>query len=161
MSIHEGDMKRRLLLTATIACSMLAGATPSPAGYWNYGCKGGLGDTAVIFDRNALLIMRKALGKGEIAGLMNSPIFTFETADNNSGFLPVMKFANGAYPDQKIVLTEKSSKAISEQKGHIGRREKSTVTYRKTYRYERIGYRDEPEQADIVMECIEHMVTAP
>lgn len=72
-----------------------------------------------------------------------------------------MKFAWGAYPDQKVVLTEKSSKAISERKGHLGTREKSTVTYRKTYHYERLGYRDQPEQADVVMECIEYLLTAP
>jgi hypothetical protein len=48
-------MKLRLRFTATIACSMLAGATPAPAGYWNYGCKGSVGDNAVTFDRNSFL----------------------------------------------------------------------------------------------------------
>src|SRR5260221_14550766 len=90
MSIHEGDMKRRLLFTALIACSMLAGATPPPAGDWNYGCKRGLRGTAVIFDRNAPLIMPKALGKGEDAGFMKSQKFTFETPGKKSRFLPGM-----------------------------------------------------------------------
>jgi hypothetical protein len=48
---------------------MLVGATPVTAGYWNYGCKGGLGDTALTFDRNTFLIMPKALATGGIAGL--------------------------------------------------------------------------------------------
>ena len=50
------------------------------------------------------------------------------------GATPAMKFARGAYPDQKIVLTEKSSKKISEQKGHVGSREKTMTTFSKTYR---------------------------
>ncbi len=37
-------MKRRLLFAITAACWMLAGTTPAPAGYWNYGRKGSIGD---------------------------------------------------------------------------------------------------------------------
>jgi hypothetical protein len=39
----------------------------------------------------------------------------YDADDNNSGFTTTMKFARGAYPDQKIVLTEKSSKKIFER----------------------------------------------
>src|SRR6266436_2759267 len=70
--IDEGSMKLRLLFAATIACSMLAGTTPAPAGYWNYGCKGSVGDSAVTFDRNTFLIMPKALAKGDIGGLVRA-----------------------------------------------------------------------------------------
>jgi hypothetical protein len=76
-----------------------------------------------VFDRNAFLIMPKQLAGGDIAGLVKSEIFTFDADDNNSGFLAVMKFARGAYPDQKIVFTEKSSKTASTQTGHVGTRE--------------------------------------
>jgi hypothetical protein len=69
MSIHEGDMRPWLASIATIVSWMLVGATPVTAGYWNYGCKGGLGDTALTFDRNTFLIMPKALATGGIAGL--------------------------------------------------------------------------------------------
>jgi len=143
-----------------IACGTLATATSASAGYWNYGCKGSLGDTAIVFDRNAFLIMPKQLASGEIAGLMKSEIFTFDADDNNSGFLPMMKFARGAYPDQKIVLTEKSSKTVSTQTGHVGTREKTTTTFRKTYHYQRLGWTDAPE-ADVVMDCIEYSLSAP
>jgi hypothetical protein len=57
-------MKLRVLSAATIACWMLAAVTPASAGYWNYGCKGSIGDTTVTFDRNAFLIMPKALARG-------------------------------------------------------------------------------------------------
>jgi hypothetical protein len=153
-------MKPGLRFTTAIACSMLAGATPAAAGYWNYGCKGSIGDSVVTFDRNTFLIMPKALAKGDIGGLIRSEIFAFDADDNNSGFTTTMKFARGAYPDQKIVLTEKSSKKISEQNGHVGTREKTTTSFRKTYHYQRPGWTDSPE-VDIVMECIEYMLTAP
>jgi hypothetical protein len=122
--------------------------------------QGSLGDTALVFDRNTFLIMPKQLASGDIAGLANSEIFTFDADDNNSGFLPVMKFARGAYPDQKVVLTEKTSKAVSTQTGHVGTREKTTTTFRKAYHYQRLGWTDAPE-ADVAMDCIEYMLSAP
>src|SRR3982075_3248734 len=145
-------MKLRVLSAATIACWILAAVTPASAGYWNYGCKGSIGDTTVTFDRNAFLIMPKGLARGDIAGLVNSEIFAFDADDNNSGFMTTMKFARGADPDQKIVLTEKSSKKISEQEGHVGSREKTTTTFRKTYHYQRIGWPDSPK-ADHPQDC--------
>jgi hypothetical protein len=117
-------------------------------------------DTAFTFDRNTFLIMPKALATGDIAGLAKSDIFAFDAEDSNSGFMTTMKFARDAYPDQKIVLTEKSSNKISEQKGHVGSREKTTTTFSKTYHYERLGWTDNPK-ADIVMKCIEYQLTAP
>ncbi len=153
-------MRQWLACAATTLCWMPAGATPAPAGYWNYGCQGSVGDTAVVFDRNSFLIMPRALARGDIAGLVKSEIFSFDADDNNSGLIPTMKFARGAYPDQQIVLTEKSSRTTSVQKGHAGTREKSTTTSIKTYHYQRLGWRDSPE-ADITMECIEYLLTAP
>ncbi len=154
-------MRCSFAAAAVIAVMTLVAAPPARAGYWNYGCKGTLGDTALVFDRDTFLIMPKALVRGDIAGLVSSEIFSFDADDINSGFMPTMKFARGAYPDQKIVLTEKSSKVISEQKGHLGTREKSTVRSRKTYHYQRIGYGDTPQEADVAMECIEYILTAP
>ena len=58
------------------------------------------------------------------------------------------------------MLTEKSSKTVSTQIGHVGTREKSTTISRKTYHYQRLGWRDKPIEADIAMDCIEYM-TAP
>jgi hypothetical protein len=161
MSIQEDDMRRRLTFAATTACGILAAATPAPAGYWNYGCKGNLGGSAYVFDRNSFLIMPKPLAEGDIAGLVKGDVFSFDADDNNSGFRPVMKFARGAYPDQKIVLTQKSSKTISTQKGHVGTREKSTTTLRNTYHFVWTGWSDAPVEVDLVMDCIEYELTAP
>ena len=146
---------------AIIALVSLAAAGQARAGYWNYGCKGNLDDTTIEFDRNALLIMPKELAKGDIAGLVKDEIFAFDAADNNSGFQPTMKFARGAFPDQKVVLTEKSSKTVSTQTGHLGTREKTTTISRKTYHYQRLGWSDQPINADIAMDCIEYTMSAP
>ena len=109
-------MRPWLSCAATIAWWMLVAATPATAGYWNYGRKGSLGDTPLTFDRNTFLIMPKALATGGIAGLAKSDIFAFDANDNNSGFMTTMKFARGAYPDQKIVLTENHRKKSPNKK---------------------------------------------
>ncbi len=153
-------MTSRLAIAAAIASFMSVAATSAHAGYWNYGCKGALGETALVFDRFTFLIMPKALARGDVAGLVKSEIYSFDADDNNSGFMPVMKFARGAWPDQRIVLTEKSSKVVSTRTGHVGTREKSTVTSRKTYHYQRLGWQDAPE-GDVTMDCIEYMLSAP
>ncbi len=154
-------MKPWVGVTAMTLCWMLAATPPASAGYWNYGCAGSLGGNTYLFDRGNLLIMPKAVAKGDIAGLVKGEIFAFDADDNNSGFRPVMKFARGAYPDQKIVLTEKSSKTISTETGNVGTREKSTTTSRHTYHFVWTGWRDEPIEVDLVMDCIEYMLTAP
>jgi hypothetical protein len=141
--------------------AMLCAVTPTFAGDWNYGCKGSLDDTALVFDRNAFLIMPKDLAKGDLAGLSKGDIFAFDAADNNSGFEKVMKFARGAFPDQQIVLTETSSKKISEETGHVGSRERTTELSRKVYHYKRLGWEDGKLEADITMDCIEYTLSAP
>ena len=143
-------------------CATLCAANPAKAGYWNYGCKGKLDDTtAVLFDRNTFLIMPRTSPKAISPALSKTEIFGFDADDNNSGFEKTMKFARGAFPDQKVVLTEKSSKKISEQTGNVGSREKSTVISRKIYHYQRLGWTGGKLEADIAMDCIEYSLSAP
>ena len=146
---------------AICAGAALCAITPVRAGVWNYGCKGSLDDIALMFDRNSFLLMPKDIAKGDILGLSKGEIFTFDAADNNSGFEKVMKFARAAFPDQQIVLTETSSKKISEKTGHVGTREKTTALTRKVYHYKRLGWEQGKLEADITMDCIEYMLTAP
>jgi hypothetical protein len=150
-----------LRLAVIFAGAMLGAITPASAGVWNYGCRGSLDDSALVFDRNSFVIMPKEIAKGDIAGLSKGDIFTFDAADNNSGFEKVMKFARGAFPDQQIVLTEKSSKKISEQTGHVGTRDQTTELSRKVYHYKRLGWEDGKLEADISMDCIEYNLSAP
>ena len=174
---QTGDtvMKLPSIGVATAACCwLLSGTLPAQAGYWNYGCKGNLGDKAsgdlgdsvVAFDRNALLVLPADLAKGDIAGLGKGQIYAFEAdADpmdfNAPSFKPTLSFTRTAYPDQKIVLTEKSRKTISQAKGHLGTRETYTGHLRITYHYKRTGWQFELPEADIVMDCFEKPITAP
>ena len=143
---------------------------PAQAGYWNYGCKGSLsdkdsgylGDSTIVFDRQSLVILPKGVADGDIAGLAKSGIYVFDAEhDEELEFKPSLKFARGAYPDQNVVLTEKSSKEISKKSGHLGTRETFTGRYRKTYHYQRKGWQFDLPEADIVMDCIETHITAP
>ena len=79
---------------------------------------------------------------------------------NAPSFEPTMSFTRTAYPDQKIVLTEKSRKTISQVKGHIGTRETYTGRFRITYHYKRAGWQFELPEADIAMDCFEKQITA-
>ncbi len=148
----------RPLRIVALGCALLA-SPPAGAGYWNYGCKGSIGNSALVFDRQSFLIMPKSLAAGDIKGLSSDQIFTFDADDNNSGFLPVMKFSRGAYPDQQVVLTEKSSKVISQREGNVGPRGTTTTLLRKTYRFQRLGWTESPD-AEVTMECIEYLLTA-
>jgi len=44
--IDESKMSFKCACAAAIAGSTLCGVMQADAGYWNYGCKGNLGDTA-------------------------------------------------------------------------------------------------------------------
>ena len=76
------NMKFPMIFAGLVACATACRVTPADAGYWSYGCKGSVNEGAILFDRNAFLIMPKALAKGDIAGLTSGEIFTFDAADN-------------------------------------------------------------------------------
>ena len=161
---QTGDnvMKLRSIGAALAACCWLsAGIIPAQAGYWDYGCKGDLGDkesgylgdSVIVFDRNTLVILPKGVAHGDIAGLAKSGIYAFDAEhDEELEFKPSLKFARAAYPDQTVMLIEKSSREISRQSGHLGTRETFTARYRKTYHYQRKGWQFDLPEADIAMD---------
>jgi hypothetical protein len=150
---------RSLACGAVVAC-VTAAASPAAAGIWTYGCKGNLGDDQVIFDRESLVVLPRKLPAGNIRELVKREIAAFDAADNNSGLQPTMEFMRGAYPNQKVTLTEKSSRKTSERNGHVGTREESTTTFKKLYRFVRAGGPASLPR-DIEMDCVDYMLTAP
>ena len=155
--------------TAVACCWLLSGIAPAQAGFLNYGCQGKLydkysgylGDSVVAFDRNALLVLPADFAKGDIAGLGKGQIYAFEADADPLSLKPAMSFTRTAYPDQKVVLTEKSRKTISRIKGHLGTRETYTGRLKIIYHYKRTGWQFELPEADIAMDCIEKEITAP
>ena len=148
----------------SFACgALLACATVSPAvaGIWTYGCKGNLGDDEVIFDRESLIVLPRKLPAGDIRELVKRQIATFDAADENSGLQQTMEFRRGAYPDQKVTLTEKRSRKTSEHAGHVGTRDESTTTFKKRYTFVRTDGAEKTPPREIEMDCVDYELTAP
>ncbi|MDC3911902.1 hypothetical protein KQE47_26595, partial [Raoultella planticola] len=62
---------------------------------------------------------------------------SFRATDNNSGLVATLVFTREDHPDQKLTLTETSSRTISDAHGPAGRQPRSeqTTVYRKVYRW--------------------------
>src|SRR5262245_10842377 len=159
--ISRPTMTIRSLACGTLVACVTAAASPAAGGVWSYGCKGNLGNDQIIFDRESLVVLPRKLPAGDIRALVKREIATFDAADNNSGLQQTMEFRRGAYPDQRVTLTETSSRKTSERTGHLGKREEITTTFRKRYRFLRSGGAEESPPRDIEMNCVDYQLTAP
>jgi hypothetical protein len=144
----------------------MAHAAPSVASDWQYGCRGVLpsGDAPVIiFNRSSLIMLPKAWVKGSLLASVNDMLLSssFRATDNNSGLAPTLVFTREDHPDQKLTLTETSSKTISDAHGPAGRqpRTEQTTNYRKVYRWVSNGIYEGPY--DITMDCVNYELSAP
>ena len=78
---------------------------------------------------------------------------TFQTDTENSGFEPTIGFAKS--DDLKVVLTEKSSRTISDRTRRVGPRDEIITIMKKQYSY--VRGKDAPRM--IAMDCMEYMLT--
>jgi hypothetical protein len=159
---------RKFCCLATAIASTLI-AAPACACAWNYGCKGALPvfdeSVVIIFDRESLVLLPKAWLKGTLRDLVvrdsAGDIAIAKAVDMNSGLSPNMVFTLLDHPDQKLTLTEKSSKTISDARHRAGGQPRSeqTTVYAKVYHYTRdFGYLG---PFDIKMDCINYELSAP
>lgn len=156
----------RCLLGGLIAFAFMAHASPVAASEWSYGCRGVLpsGDAPVIiFNRSSLIILPKAWVGGSLLGAVNDQLLSssFRASDNNSGLVPTMVFTRDDHPDQKLTLTEISSRTISDVQRPAGRQPRSEqiTVYRKVYRWVSDGIYEGPY--DIKMDCVNYELSAP
>jgi hypothetical protein len=149
---------RSLVCGALVACVTVS---PAFAGIWTYGCKGNLGDDEVMFDRDSLVILPRKLPAGDIRELVKRKISTFDAVDENSGLQQTMEFKRGAYPDQRVTLTEQRSRKTSEHTGHVGTRDESTTTFKKRYTFVRADGAEKTPPREIEMDCVDYELTAP
>jgi hypothetical protein len=149
-------MKLRLL--ALLTCLSAATATPASAGWFNYGCRGEFNGDTYVFDRTALVILPRSVAKGDLGGLMTGYVDVFDATDGDMALQTAMKFRDGAFRDRQLTLTETSSKVISSE---VGTRDREKTIMRKTYHIDRPGPSDARIQGDIVMDCINYLLTAP
>jgi hypothetical protein len=148
------------------AFALIALAPPAVASEWIYGCRGVLpsGDAPVIiFNRSQLILLPKAWVKGPLIASVSAELLSssFRATNNNSGLVPTMVFTSDDHPDDKLTLTEQSSKTISDVRGPAGSqpRTQQTTTYTKVYRWVSDGIYQGPYE--IKMDCINYELSAP
>lgn len=156
------------VLRGLIIIVLTAVAWPAVASDWSYGCRGVLpsGDTPVIiFNRSQLVMLPKAWVKGPLLDSVNNQLLSssFRAVDNNSGLVQTMSFTREEHPEDRLTLTEKSSKTISDvhhspTPGGAPRSDQTT-TYRKIYRWISNSIYEGPY--DIEMDCINYELSAP
>ncbi len=158
--------KNFALLTAL---ALIALASPAGASAWNYGCKGALpvfnNSEAIFFNRALLALLPKAWLKGPLRHFalrdpVDDVVVLAKATNENSGLAPTMVFTLLDHPDQKLTLTEKSSKAISDVHDKaLGPRSAQTTTYAKVYHYvSDFGYLG---PFDVKMDCMNYELSAP
>lgn len=152
------------------AIGLVALTSPARASAWNYGCKGALpvfnDSEAIIFNRERLFLLPKAWLKGTLRDLLlrdasDDVIAIAKSVDMNSGLVPNMVFTLLDHPDQKLTLSEKSSKTISDVRRRAGEqpRFEQTTVYTKVYHYvSDFGYLG---PFDVKMDCINYVLSAP
>lgn len=156
----------RCLLGGLTVLAVMAGASPGAASEWSYGCRGVLpsGDAPVIiFNRSSLIMLPKAWVSGSLLGAVNDQLLSssFRASDNNSGLVATMVFTREDHPDQKLTLTEISSRTVSDVHGPAGRQPRSEqiTAYRKVYRWVSDSIYEGPY--DIKMDCVNYELSAP
>jgi hypothetical protein len=154
------------ILYGLAALASIVVASPGIASEWSYGCRGVLpsGDAPVIiFNRSSLVMLPKAWVKGPLLASVNDELLSssFRAIDNNSGLVKTMVFTREGHPDEKLTLTEQSSKTISDVHHPAGSQPRSeqTTTYSKVYRWVSDSIYAGPY--DIKMDCINYELSAP
>lgn len=155
---------------ALVVLGPLMISQPVGASEWSYGCKGAVPvfneNTIIMFDRERLVLLPKSWLKGTFRDLgsrdaADEVVEITKAVDENSGLAPTMVFVRPEHPDQKVTLTEKASRKISDVQRRAGRqpRNEHITIYKKIYRYvSDLGYAG---PFDIEMDCINYELSAP
>ena len=166
ISIFATVKERAACLYGLIVVTLIAVASPAAASDWQYGCRGVLpsGDAPVIiFSRTSLVMLPKAWVKGPLQASVNERLVSsnFSATEINSGLVANMVFKHDGHPDEKLTLTEISSKTISDVHHPPGRspRSEQITTYRKKYRWVSDSSYQGPYE--ITMDCINYELSAP
>jgi hypothetical protein len=165
-AVARACLAARILQSLIAAVALIAMASPSTAGQWRYGCRGVLPSgeaSVVVFSRSSLVILPKAWVNGPLLAAVNDDleISKFEAIDINSGLDKKMAFKREGNPDEKLTLTEISSKKTSDVYRPPGRlpRSEQTTQYRKVFRW--AGSGDYAGPYEIKMDCVNYEVSAP
>jgi hypothetical protein len=153
-----------LCVTACAAIALFV--ADANAAVWRWACIGQSGDQHIIINRDSLILMPKAQ---KITGLekylwrdsLDDDVKDIEDAmsflpdDSNSGFEKTMTYKKNSDRDEKLTLTEKSSRITSKKSGRAGPRDEETIQFRKVYRFE---LTDEKPR-NVTMQCMEYTLS--
>src|SRR5215469_7729958 len=111
------------IFSLAAAVAAIAVASSAYASEWNYGCKGALpvfdDGEAIFFNRESLVLLPRSWLKGTLRDFVvrdptSDVVAIAKARDENSGLVQTMLFTLLDHPDQKLTLTETSSKTISD-----------------------------------------------
>lgn len=170
MAAKRGIMTKLIATCRIAACVWAIGlaivvSSSASAGVDVWGCQGTVGDQQVTYNRYVLAVVPAKQKLRPLREIMDSVTIVEggdDPASSYSGggaggeaFDKALEFSRQDKTDNKVTLTEKSSKKISSKSRLICGRDETTDIYRKIYRYQREG---EPAQ-DITMQCIEFQMS--
>jgi len=169
--VYAGTVAKRGIMTKLIATFRIAAcvwaiglaivvSSSASAGVDVWGCQGTVGDQQVTYNRYVLAVVPAKQKLRPLREIMDSVIIVEggdDPASSYSGggtngdvFDKVLEFSRQDKTNNKVTLTEKSSRTISSKSRLVCGRDESTDVYRKVYRYQ---HEDEPVR-DITMQCI-------
>ncbi len=151
-------MKIRIAACMWATALAIGSSSSASAGVDVWGCQGTIGDQQVAYNRYVLAVVPAKQKLRPLRAIMDSETIVEsgdDPASSYSGggievFDKVLEFSRQDKTNNKVTLTEKSSRTISSKSRLICGRDESTDIYRKVYRYQ---HEDEPVR-DITMQCI-------
>jgi hypothetical protein len=151
-------MRRMMSIGSALIVLGLAG--DADAASWRWGCQGGADKEQVIFGRYTLVIAPLETSYGKLNDLIHKdqlpsedPKNLFQSTEVNGGFEKSLEFKND--DGETLVLTEQTSRRISNRERRVGPRDETTTTMTKTYRYVRGS--DAPRT--VTMTCMEYTLS--
>jgi hypothetical protein len=159
----ERGMKHAIVAGIGVALAAIGVASDASAGVWRWGCIGPLGDQQILFSRYHLIVVPAKPPRGKLEDIIASDdlaqgatdVEQYIATDVNSGFTPTLEFTRGNDGQNKLTLTEKSSKRLAHHAAMVCGRDEERNVFRKLYRYR---HNDEAPR-DITLQCMEYTLS--
>jgi uncharacterized protein YeaC (DUF1315 family) len=158
----ERSMKLAIAASLGLAVSVVSFGTAT-AGDWQWGCLGPMGDGQILFSRYTLIIApaKPVLGKLEELFRIFDLSEKFPDAEaynaeqTNDGLQKTMTYASQSNPNNKLTLTENSSKEVLHRHHLVCGRDEDVSIERKVYRVERPN----TTPIKVTLQCREYLLT--
>lgn len=159
-------MRMRLAILGVSLALLFSSA--ANAEIWTWGCQGELGGQNIVFDRDALIILKAGapakkppafnpdtFSNAMVAAKQNKEPIASYTSLGGNGLEKSIEFGQPDDDKRKVVFAEKASRQVSHKHKIICGRDEDTDIFAKTYSYQR---EDEPAR-DIKMQCVNYQLS--